>query len=158
MEIVHYECYVHVNAIMWRVLYRELRAITNDSSLHLNPLEINDVYEEVWNVGVLLRSEEALSILDLDYRPWPKIKEGTEESINFYKVHDRNKQVLPQRLPSSLPVPYMLVFLLTIFVPYPSLRKILRHLEATSHDRTLQPKLPCYEKSWLCLGKLLKNP
>ena len=99
MEIVHYECYVHVNAIMWRVLYRELRAITNDSSLQLNPLESNDVYEEVWNVGVLLRSEEALSILDLDYRPWPKIKEGTEESINFYKVHDRNKQVLPQPLP-----------------------------------------------------------
>ena len=158
MEIVHYECYVHVNAIMWRVLYRELRAITNDSSLQLNPLQINDVYEEVWNVGVLLRSEEALSILDLDYRPWPKIKEGTEESINFYKVHDRNKQVLPQPLPYSLPVPYMLLFLLTIFVPYPSLRKILQHLEPTSHERTLQPTLPCCEKSWQCLGKLLKNP
>ncbi len=93
MEIIHYECYVHVNAIMWRVLYRELRAVTHDSSLHLNPLEINDVYEEVWNVGVLLQSEEALSILDLDFRSWPEIKEGTEESIEFYKVHDRNKQV-----------------------------------------------------------------
>jgi hypothetical protein len=76
MEIIHYECYVHVNAIMWRVLYRELRAITNDSALHLNPLEINDVYEEVWNVGILLQSEEALSILDYDFRPWPKIVHG----------------------------------------------------------------------------------
>jgi hypothetical protein len=56
-------------------------------------MEINDVYEEVWNVGVLLQSEEALTILELDFRPWPKIKEGTEESLEFYKVHDRNKQV-----------------------------------------------------------------
>jgi hypothetical protein len=58
-------------------------------------MELNDVYEEVWNVGVLLMSDEALSILDDDYRPWPKVKEGTEESRHFYTVHDRDKQVIP---------------------------------------------------------------
>jgi len=58
----------------------------------LNPMEINDVYEEVWNVGVLLQSEDSLSCLDLDYRPWPKIKEDTDESKEFYRIHDRNKQ------------------------------------------------------------------
>jgi hypothetical protein len=99
MEIIHYECYVHVNAIMWRVLYRELRALTNDSTMNLNPMEINDLYEAVWNVGVVLQSDEALSILDLDYRPWAKVKEGTEASTKFYSVHDRNKQVQPKPSP-----------------------------------------------------------
>ena len=42
-----FECYVHVNAIMWRVVYRELRALTNDGAMDLNPMELNDVYEEV---------------------------------------------------------------------------------------------------------------
>ena len=93
MEIIHYESYVHVNAIMWRVLYRELRALTNDSTMHLNPMEINDLYEAVWNVGVVLQSDDALSILDLDFRPWPKVKEGTAACTEFYRVHDRNKQV-----------------------------------------------------------------
>ena len=90
-----FECYVHVNAIMWRVVYRELRALTNDGAMDLNPMELNDVYEELWNVGVLLMSDEALSILDEDYRPWPIVKEGTEESRHFYTVHDRDKQVIP---------------------------------------------------------------
>ncbi len=89
-----FECYVHVNAIMWRVVYRELRALTNDGAMDLNPMELNDVYEEVWNVGVLLMSDEALSILDEDYRPWPIVKEGTEESRHFYTVHERDKQVI----------------------------------------------------------------
>jgi hypothetical protein len=92
MEIIHYENYVHVNAIMWRVVYRELRTLTNDSTMNLNPMEINDIYEAVWNVGVVLQSDEALSILDLDYRPWTKVKEDTEASTEFYRVHDRNKQ------------------------------------------------------------------
>ena len=92
--MIPFECYVHVNAIMWRVVYRELRALTNDGAMDLNPMELNDVYEEVWNVGVLLMSDEALSILDEDYRPWPIVKEGTEESRHFYTVHERDKQVI----------------------------------------------------------------
>ena len=83
MEIIHYECYVHVNAIMWRVVYRELRALTNDSTMNLNPMEINELYEQVWNVGVVLQSDDALTILDLEYRPWPKMNEGTEASTEF---------------------------------------------------------------------------
>jgi hypothetical protein len=36
---------------MWRVVYRELRALTNDKKLALNPMDLNDLYEEVWNLG-----------------------------------------------------------------------------------------------------------
>jgi hypothetical protein len=80
---------MHVNAIMWRVVYRELRALTNDSELNLNTMELNDVYEDLWNVGTLLMTD---SVLDPEYRPWPKVKEETEESKYFYEVHDRDKQ------------------------------------------------------------------
>lgn len=93
MEIIQYECYVHVNAIMWRVVYRELRALTNDGAMALNPMELNDIYEELWNVGTLLQNEaEVLSIMEDDFRPWPKVKEDTEKSRLFYDVHDRAKQ------------------------------------------------------------------
>ena len=91
--MIQYECYIHVNATMWRVVYRELRALTNDSTLNLNPMEINELYDHVWNVGVLLQSDDALSILELDYRPWPSVKDGTEASTEFYRIHDRNKKV-----------------------------------------------------------------
>ena len=93
MEIIQYECYVHVNAIMWRVVYRELRALTNDGAMALTPMELNDIYEELWNVGTLLQNDgEVLSIMEDDFRPWPKVKEDTEKSRKFYEVHERAKQ------------------------------------------------------------------
>ena len=64
---------VHVNAMMWRVVYRELRALTNDSAINLDPMELCDIYEHVWDVGSLLQSDDCLSILDDGYRPWPKV-------------------------------------------------------------------------------------
>ena len=72
-------------------MYRELRALTNDKKLALNPMDLNDLYEEVWNVGTLLMTDESLSILEEGYRPWPRVKEGTEASWDFYDIHDRNK-------------------------------------------------------------------
>jgi hypothetical protein len=46
-------------------------------------------------VGSLLQSDDALSVLDEEWRPWLKVKEDTAESIKFYEVHDRQKQVPP---------------------------------------------------------------
>jgi hypothetical protein len=51
------------------------------------------VYEDVWNVGTLLQSDDALSVLEPNFRPWPKVKEASEASHAFYQVHDRNKAV-----------------------------------------------------------------
>ena len=91
MELIHFECYMHVNASMWRLVYRELRALTNDSTLNLNPLQINDLYDYLWDVGSLLQCEESLTIYQDGWRPWARVKGGTEESRKFYAVHDRNK-------------------------------------------------------------------
>jgi hypothetical protein len=75
------------------MVYRELRALTNDGIMNLNPMELNEIYEQLWNVGTLLRSDDALHILEDGYRPWPKVQEGTEASDIFYTIHDRNKPV-----------------------------------------------------------------
>ena len=76
--LLRFQAYVHANAMMWKVCFKELRALTNTkqlslSGLNVNPMELNDVYEHVWNVGVLLESDLCLSILQTDYRPWPKV-------------------------------------------------------------------------------------
>ncbi len=76
---------------MWRVVYRELRAVTNDATLALNPIDINDIYDHVWDIGTLLTSEDCLTIFDEGFRPWPKVKHGTEESWDFYGIHEREK-------------------------------------------------------------------
>ncbi len=47
MELMHFECYVHVNAIVWRLIYRELRAVTNANTLNLNLLELNDLHDNL---------------------------------------------------------------------------------------------------------------
>jgi hypothetical protein len=63
---------------MWKVCFKELRALTNTkqlslSGLNVNPMELNDLYEHVWNLGILLQTEQCLSILEPEFRPWPKV-------------------------------------------------------------------------------------
>jgi hypothetical protein len=77
---VQFEAFLHVNAVLWRVVYRELRVLTNDKKLALNPMDLNDLYEEVWNVEALLQTEESLTIMEDGVRPWPRVKEGPEAS------------------------------------------------------------------------------
>jgi hypothetical protein len=91
-SMIQFECYVHVNAVMWRVVYRELLALTNNGVMGLNPMELNYIYEDLWNVGTLLQNEtDVLSIMEDDFRPWAKVKADTEKSRAFYDVHDRVK-------------------------------------------------------------------
>ena len=48
MECIHFEAYVHVNAIMWRVVFRELRALTNGKGPDLSPIALNGLYEHMF--------------------------------------------------------------------------------------------------------------
>jgi hypothetical protein len=64
--------------------------------LALNPMELNDLYEEVWNVGSLLQTEDSLTVMEDAFRPWPRVRaEATEASWDFYDIHDRNKTADP---------------------------------------------------------------
>jgi hypothetical protein len=55
-------------------------------------MELNALYEYLWNLGVLLKTEGCLSILQLEYRPWPKVHEGDTVSVKFYMRLDKNKE------------------------------------------------------------------
>jgi hypothetical protein len=88
---VQFEAYLHVNAILWRVVFRELRALTNDKRMALNPLELNNLYEDLWAVGDMLLTDDSLHLLQDEYRPWAKLRCETEVGLKFYATHDRNK-------------------------------------------------------------------
>ncbi len=96
LENIRFEAYVHVNALMWKVAFAELRALTNrksvaESGLGLNPMDLNSLYEYLWNMGILLKTQSCLDILDPEFRPWPKVHEGDTVSANFYRRFDKNK-------------------------------------------------------------------
>jgi hypothetical protein len=68
-ENIKFEAYVHINALMWKVAFAELRALTNrkavtESGLGLNPMELNQLYDHLWNVGVLLQSDNCFAVLE----------------------------------------------------------------------------------------------
>jgi hypothetical protein len=46
MECLHFEAYVHVNAILWRVVCHELRALTNGKGPELTPIALNTLYKK----------------------------------------------------------------------------------------------------------------
>jgi hypothetical protein len=90
LENMHYEAYVHCCAIMWKCVFHELRGLTNTKNL-LNPMELNDLYDHLWNVGVLLQSEDPLSILDDEFRPRPRVRGNEAASRMFYVNLEQNK-------------------------------------------------------------------
>ena len=36
LECLHFEAYVHINAIMWRVVFKELRGLTNSKGMRIH--------------------------------------------------------------------------------------------------------------------------
>ncbi len=82
-----FQAYIHTCAIMWKVCFQELRALTitkqlSLAGLNVNPMELNDIYEHVWNLGVLLQTNESLSILEPGYRAWPKVSLSPHSYVN----------------------------------------------------------------------------
>lgn len=97
IEQIRFQAYIHVNAIMWKVCFQELRALTNTKKmdtlgLGVNPMELSDIYEHVWNHGVLLQTGECLTVLQPEYRPWPKVREAEAGSVHFYNVLNRTRE------------------------------------------------------------------
>jgi hypothetical protein len=73
---------------MWKCVFQELRGLTNTK---INPMELNDLYDHLWNVGVLLQSDDPLSILDDEFRPWPRARGNEAPSRLFYDNLERHK-------------------------------------------------------------------
>ncbi len=69
MECIYFEAYVHVNAILWRVVSRELRALTNEKGPQLSPIALNGLYEYMYDLGLMLQTDTSLSVFDDYFRP-----------------------------------------------------------------------------------------
>lgn len=70
---LHNQAYIHVLAIVWVNVFEELRALTNSSAAELNPLELSKVYDQVWEYASVLQGQNALSVLDINYRAWERL-------------------------------------------------------------------------------------
>jgi hypothetical protein len=73
------------------VAFAEVRALTNrkavrETGFGLNPMELNDLYEYLWNMGVKMQSGNAMVVFEAAYRPWPKLHEDDAVSATFYGV------------------------------------------------------------------------
>jgi hypothetical protein len=53
LECLHFEAYVHVNAVLWRVVFKELRGLTNSKGLEISPTELNTLYEYLYDLGTI---------------------------------------------------------------------------------------------------------
>jgi hypothetical protein len=89
-ECIHFEAYMHVCSIMWRVAFKELRGLTNSKGLELNPLELNELYEYLYDLGSMLQSDACLIIFEEGYRPWPYVYKDKGRARKFYANVDRN--------------------------------------------------------------------
>ena len=96
IEQIRFQAYIHTNAILWKICFQELRALTNTKQMNVvglgvNPMELGDIYDHVWNLGVVLQSQGCLQVLQASYRPWPKLREAEAGSLAFYKVLNRTR-------------------------------------------------------------------
>jgi len=109
IENIRFQAYIHTNAIMWKVCFHELRALTNTKQmsafgLGVNPMELGDIYDHLWNMGLLLQWDQCLDILQSDYRAWPKVRENVECSREFYEALHRSRLTLNKALRGALSV------------------------------------------------------
>ncbi len=90
LESLHFEAYVHVNAIMWRVVFKELRGLTNSKGLEFSPTELNSLYEYLYDLGSMLQTTKSMRVFDEGFRPWPHVYRGGLRSKKFYDRIDAN--------------------------------------------------------------------
>jgi hypothetical protein len=63
LECLHFEAYVHVNALMWRVVFKKLRGLTNSKGLEITPTELNTLYEYLYDLGKTLTLNNHLQLI-----------------------------------------------------------------------------------------------
>ena len=53
-------------------------------------MELNGLYENLYDLGTVLQSDTCFSILDDNFRSWPHVYKDKGRSEKFYKAVDRN--------------------------------------------------------------------
>jgi hypothetical protein len=58
--------------------------------LELNPLELNNLYEHLYDLGKKLQSDESMVVFEDGFRPWPHVFKPRGRSAKFYGRVDAN--------------------------------------------------------------------
>ncbi len=90
LETVHFEAYCHVCALVWRVIFMELRGLTNSKGLEIDPMTLNSLYEDLYDVGLVMQIDKALVLLEPNFRPWPHLYQNKKRSAKFYRHLEHN--------------------------------------------------------------------
>jgi hypothetical protein len=90
LESLHFEAYVHVNAIMWRVVFKELRGLTNSKGIEISPTHLNTLYEYLYELGTSLQTDDCMKVFEPGFRPWPHVYKPGLKSKQFYGRIDAN--------------------------------------------------------------------
>jgi hypothetical protein len=56
----------------------------------LNPLELNNLYEYLYDLGTKLQTDECMGVFEDGFRPWPHVYKGRGRSKKFYSQVDGN--------------------------------------------------------------------
>ena len=91
METYHFECYIHVCALMWVTVFEELRYLTNSKKFNLNPLELNEIFDALWKVGNKMRGGEAFDLFEEAFRPWPRLRPEDPDIQEWYDAQLERK-------------------------------------------------------------------
>ena len=98
LELHHFEAFIHCCATMWVVVFDDLRALTNGTVAPLNPLEINNLYEKLWEIGDLLQSQACMDVLKDDYRPWGRVRPDDMDLCSWEDAREARKPARITRL------------------------------------------------------------
>ena len=68
----------------------ELQGLTNSKGLEIDPMTLNALYEDLYDVGLLMQTEKALVLLEPYFRPWPHLYQNKKRSAKFYTNLEHN--------------------------------------------------------------------
>lgn len=68
------------------------------TGLELNPLELNTLYEYLYDLGKMLQTESCLNVFEDEFRPWPHLYKNKGRSKKFYAGVDANLKMDLQQM------------------------------------------------------------
>ena len=73
---------------MWRVVFKELRGLTNSKGIEISPTQLNTLYEYLYDLGTSLQTGECMKVIEDGFRPWPHVYKPSLKSKKIYSRID----------------------------------------------------------------------
>ena len=60
------------------------------SGLEISPTELNSLYEDLYDLGLMMQTTDSMKLFDNGFRPWPHVYKAGRRSQRFYSRIDAN--------------------------------------------------------------------